>query len=165
MPCGTIIDETILSCCGDISYPIIHYCEITQTSCLLYWDFSADFVKVTGKLYDNIEEYMFLQELMRDSFHQEICNKYQDTSLVTIRLILRNVISRLVFSGKSGLVYWGLYGDYFIWWSLMRKSYPIWAKGKQPNYREVDSEESTSEESITPDLAESQLAPVKERQF
>lgn len=45
----------------------------------------------------------------------------------------------------------------------MSKSYPIRSKGKpQPNYKEVDSEESISEESLTPDSVESQIAPVRE---
>ena len=44
----------------------------------------------------------------------------------------------------------------------MRKSYPIRSKGKpQPNYKEVDSEESTSEESTTPKSEDSQIITIK----
>ena len=94
---GTIIDESLLPCCGLINWPVGFYSEEEDHFTLVFADFPKDFIRISGKFYDGIEEYQFLQELMKDSFHSIVClDHLPTTERETIRIILRDVIAKII---------------------------------------------------------------------
>ena len=72
------------------------YKEEEDAYWLVFTNHHKGFIEVKGKLYEGIEEYQFLQELMRNSFHQEICLNHKTTSRETIRAILLDIINKLI---------------------------------------------------------------------
>ena len=89
---GTFIDESVLTFCGVINLPVGIYSEEENHFTLVFADFPKDFVRISGKFYDKITEYRFLQEVMWDSFHHIVCINHLTMEWETILIILDQII-------------------------------------------------------------------------